>query len=124
MAKVSMSLKRCVSLADRFVNEQGFCILAYDVIGSSRMDLNFFISTRDFMKEDLNKRFRKYFHPGFGTIGIRDRFDTYRGDSAGACIGSAEGVEKIIIYQGENYVHFPVRWVVAKHYSDKNLKGI
>jgi hypothetical protein len=28
------------------------------------------------------------------------------------CVGSAEGVEKIIVYQREGYVNFPVRWAV------------
>lgn len=119
-----MGLRRCVTLAEKFVGEQGFCILAYDVVGSSRMDLNFFVLTRDSMKRDLNRRFKEYFHPGFGGIGVRDRFDVYSGDMASACINSAEGVEKIIIYHRENYGNFPVRWAVAKHYSDRVLRRL
>jgi hypothetical protein len=122
--KYSMSLKRCVSLANKFVGEQGFGILAYDIIGSSQMDLRFFLDTRDVLREDLNARFKEYFHPGFGVYGLRDRFEISSGDKASACIGSSEGVEKIILYHWENYVNFPVRWVVAKHFRDFAFKRL
>lgn len=121
-ARDSMSLERCVSLAENYVHEQGFCILAYDVVGSSQMDLNFFLSARDALRDDLNLRFKEYFHKGFGTYGVRDSFDIYSGDKASACIGSAEGVRQIITFHTENYFSFPVRWAVAKHFSDRRLK--
>jgi len=122
--KYSMSLKRCLSLANKFVGEQGFCILAYDVIGSSQMELKFFLDMRDALRDDLNVRFKEYFHPGLGVYGLRDRFEISSGDKASACIRSSEGAEKIILYHGENYVNFLVRWAVAKHFSDSAFKRI
>ncbi len=123
-ARYSMGVRRCVSLADRFIGEQGFCILAYDVIGSSKMELRFFLDTRDALRDDLNNRFKEYFHPGFESLGIRDKFDIYSGDKASACIGSSQGVRQIIVYHKENYLNFPVRWAVAKHFSAVVLKRI
>jgi hypothetical protein len=119
-----MGLKRCVSLANRFIVEQGFCILAYDVVGSSKMELGFFLETRNALRDDLNNRFKVYLHKGFETRGVRERFEIYRGDIASACVGSVEGVRQIINYHTENYGHFPVRWAVAKRYSDVALKRL
>lgn len=124
-------MKTCVALADRFVSEQGFCVLAYDVVGSTKIEPSFFDRKRYQLRDDLNERFKVYFHPGYDeifggcdNIGIRGRFDICFGDSASACIGSAEGVEKIILYHKENYKDFPVRWVVVDKFWRSALKRI
>jgi hypothetical protein len=129
MKKISLSLDECVHSAEFFINKNGLCILAYDVIGSGKL-ISVLGAERfslDFaeMNSDLNIHFRKYLvNSEFNSKGLRDRFEIYRGDMASACVNSAEGVGEIIDFQRKNYVAIPLRWVVAENYWDEILKRI
>ena len=125
--KKGMSLEECVNKAREDISEQGMCYLAFDVVGSSNMDNGFFHKTILSLRDDLNKKFMKYF---VGDIykkkcaGVRGCFETYRADSAGTYISSPNAVKEIIEYTKENYSDFPLRWAVAKDPRDKEIRSL
>ena len=128
--KKGMSLEECVEKARKYIGQQGFCILCYDVIGSG--EISDFEKVFSRMNLDISKRFKGYLcnHPEIscselGSIGLRDRFETYRGDMASACVNSPEGVKEIIQYHQRKYQEsVPLRFVVGRDYRDPVLREI
>lgn len=123
--KNSMTLEECVENAEKHIFQQGFCILCYDIVGSSLMQEGFSIVFSE-MNKDLTNRFNEYLcnYPEIDSIGLRNKFETYSGDMASACVNSSTGVKKIIEYQQKMYREIPLRFAVAGHYSDKILKQL
>ena len=125
-----MSLEKCVEKAKEYVEQQGFCILCYDVVGSGNIPNLLEVFSR--MNSDISKRFKVYLcnHPEIscselGAIGLRDRFEIYRGDMASACVNSSEGVKSIMQYHEKKYKEsVPLRFVVGRDYRDPVLKEI
>jgi hypothetical protein len=128
-SKISMSLDECVKNSAGIISRRGLCILAYDVIGSE--DICKVLGCKKFsrkfysMNSDLNNQFKKYLvNSQFDSVGLRNRFEIYRGDMASACVNSSDGVRQIIFYQSQTYPDLPLRWVVAENYWDKVLRQI
>ncbi len=129
-----MSLEECTEKAREGISTAGYCILAYDIIGSSRLAG---IRGRTFwdrwkhMNLDITNKFKHYLYicPDFKEDahlfrGLTDKFEIIGGDQASACVISAQGVKEIIQYQMYTYPEIPLRFVVGTRYDDPVLKRI
>jgi penicillin-binding protein-related factor A (putative recombinase) len=125
--KKGMSLEKCVNKTEEYISEQRICYLAFDVIGSKKMDRDFFYKTLFSLKNKINDNFMKYFVGDRlcnDNAGTRGSLETCRGDSAGTYIASSEAVKNIIKYTQENYSDFPLKWIVAKNCRDIEIKKL
>lgn len=115
--KIGLTIEECVGRAERFIEMNGRCYLAMDVIGSSRMDTDLFYEKIAQVEKEINENFMQYFlgdvHWG-RSAGMKGYFEICRGDKLGTYVNSAEAVEELINFYEKNYSDFPARWAVGK----------
>ena len=119
--KKGLTIDECVRRAKEFIDDQGVCLLIYDIKGSRNFEINEFVKKRLEMKERLNNKFSKNMPENdldFRTI-FKKGFQIQRGDAAVAGINSAEIIPEIVNYQKEMFPDVPLYWSVAKNGFDK-----
>jgi hypothetical protein len=122
--KRSMRVGNCVAKARKYIDEQGMCLLLFDVKGFKKLP-DELKDKLPAMANDLNSRFRDYF-PENSLLGIPGRIDKgfklIGGDGFAAGINNPDIIPEIRKYQKTKYPDIPVYWGVAKDCYDK--KGI
>jgi len=120
-----MSLEDCVKTADRFISQEGLCLLLFDVVNSRKHSDRRYLNDRlKEMMADFNDTFADYFP--LHDIAVRGRYEKgfqhLLGDGSWAGINSLEVIPKIMDYHSKNY-EFALWWNVARNgYDEKNIK--
>jgi|TARA_B100002003_G_C14135459_1_gene546051 hypothetical protein len=115
------TLEQCVEKAEKYISQNGVCVLVYDVKNSSsKDDLQSIYITLDKINEDLNVRFAKFIpNEPFGYDCQGHGFQSYMGDSAFSAVNSTSGIKEIIEYTHQSYPDIEFHWEIAKDYWDK-----
>jgi len=130
--KRSMRVGNCVAKARKYIDEQGMCLLLFDVEGSRNFPDRDELQTKlHAMVRDLNSKFRDYF-PENSLLGVPERiekgvlfyridrgFEFVGGDGGAAGINNPDIIPEICKYQKTKYPDIPVYWGVARDWYDK-----
>lgn len=111
-----MSIDECVKNAETFIQNNGICLLLFDVKGSSNYDNPTDLINRLYdMMKDLNKKFGKYFPEHKLAVSFRKEkgFKFLLGDASWTGINSADVIPEIISYQKNKYPDIDLYWGVA-----------
>ncbi len=120
--------------AQKLIEEQGYFLLAYDVVKSSEFikrnsGRKFFLILQKFNK-NLNHIHKKYLiGKGMGARYVRNKmaprilfgFDIIIGDAGGAFLNNIEPIRNITTYAKE-HLPFELRWITARDEWDRKLK--
>ena len=124
------SIDNLVLSAHKYIEENGICLLLFDVINSrklsceDRYDLQKRLKT---MISDLNSEFSDYFPiHDIAVFGRYEKgFEYLLGDGSWCGISNSEVIPEIITYQKTKYSDVNLKWGVAKDgYDSENLKII
>jgi hypothetical protein len=127
--KKGLSLEECIKRADKYIAEQGLCVLAMDVKNSGkylREDANAYTDKLRGMVRDLNHAFALYLPTNKIVNGAEEKgFKIVRGDQVIGAIDSVEAIRKIHDYQVEHYPELPLYWGVAKDgWDEKGFRSV
>jgi hypothetical protein len=127
--KKGLSLDACIRRAEKYIAEQGLCVLAMDVKNSGEyLKKEGYVYTDKLrnMVRDLNHAFVGYLPVNSIITGAEEKgFKIVRGDQIIGAINSAEAVKKIHDYQIEHYPKMPLYWTVAKDgWDEKGFRSV
>ena len=124
--KIGLNIDACVKRAERYIGTSGYCYLAMDIIGSSKVDTFLLRDKVHGITKKIDQEFMQHFvcrGSGIGS-GMNGSFEVCRGDSLGSYICSAEAVRDLIEFYNKNYPEIKARWAVGKEawsYAIKQL---
>lgn len=122
--KIAMDLEQCVALAKEIIEEQGVCLLAFDIIGSQTDSPRLAFAGWD-MADHLSNLFARYMpHNTLANmVDVQKGFRTV-GDLGYAGINHPDAVREIIKYCTFAYPEIPLRWGVGLDGWDRNIKQL
>jgi len=117
---------KLITQAEKWINQQGFFLLIYDVIGSRKFAEEYgykklFGELWKFHKK-INRKFQKIIVVHEIGLGNKlSRFRTILGDGGGAYFSDKNVIAPIIAI-AEEILPFKLRWAIAQDGWDKKLK--
>ena len=117
-----LTLRRCINRARKFIDQNGLCLLVFDVKSSRSYNPEVFINKLEELRDDLNSNFSHYMPENqlrSPHVPKESGFILILGDMGVAGINSVDAVSEIRKYHEENYPDFPVYWSVARDGYDR-----